>query len=161
MKHLIRLLIVFCFSGYGTIIQAQSTIPATGGNAAGAGGQISYTVGQVVYTTITATAGSVTQGIQQPYEISIVTSVNTPEDLNVECMVYPNPTSGLIKLVIKPFENNDWRLKLYNANSILLEDRKIENEETEILFENLPASVYFLRVSTKNKEIKVFKIVKN
>ena len=41
--------IVFLFIVGLTSLQAQETIPASGGNATGAGGSVSYTVGQVVY----------------------------------------------------------------------------------------------------------------
>jgi hypothetical protein len=53
-------------------IHAQEAIPAGGGNASGSGGSASYSVGQVVYTTNTGTNGSAAQGVQQPYEISVV-----------------------------------------------------------------------------------------
>lgn len=37
------------------ISKAQSTIPATGGNATGTGGSVSYSTGQLVYTINTET----------------------------------------------------------------------------------------------------------
>ncbi|MFT7299094.1 MAG: hypothetical protein ACI9WO_001916 [Sphingobacteriales bacterium] len=55
--------IAFLFLGLGGL-QAQETVPATGGEATGNGGSSSYTVGQVVYTTNTGTNGSVAQGSQ-------------------------------------------------------------------------------------------------
>ncbi len=55
-----------------TGLQAQTSVNATGGNASGSGGSASYSVGQVVYTTHTGTNGSVAQGVQQPFEISVV-----------------------------------------------------------------------------------------
>ena len=64
MKHFNKLLIAFCLFVLGMTIQAQNAIPAAGGNAAGAGGTVSYTVGQAVYTTNTGTTGSVVQGVQ-------------------------------------------------------------------------------------------------
>jgi hypothetical protein len=70
-------------------VHAQSTIPATGGNAAGNGGSVSYTVGQIVYTTVSGTNGSVAQGVQQPYEISVVTGIENKE-INLSCSIYSN-----------------------------------------------------------------------
>ena len=60
-----------------TRLQAQETIPAIGGNASGSGGSVSYSVGQAVYTTNTGTNGSVPQGVQQPFEISVETGNET------------------------------------------------------------------------------------
>jgi hypothetical protein len=56
-------------SGYG--LAMQNTISSAGGNAKGSGGSASFTVGQIFYTKLSGTNGSVVQGIQQPYEISI------------------------------------------------------------------------------------------
>jgi hypothetical protein len=54
---------------------AQETATGTGGDATGTGGTSSYSVGQILYTTNTGTNGSINQGVQQPYEISIVTEI--------------------------------------------------------------------------------------
>jgi Secretion system C-terminal sorting domain len=156
--------IILCFlffSGPGFVfLQAQSTIPASGGNATGSGGSVSYTVGQVLFSTISGTNGTVTQGVQQPYEISVVTSIKNSEEINLECLVYPNPTSGLAKLIFKSPDYENIRFRLYDINGVLLQDKKVEGRETEISLENLSSSVYFLRVIKNNLEVKVFKIVK-
>lgn len=53
------------------LVQAQVNMTASGGNATGSLGTVSYSVGQVVYTTNIGAPGSVTQGVQQPYEIQM------------------------------------------------------------------------------------------
>jgi hypothetical protein len=45
-------------------------------------------------------------------------------------------------------------------NGLLLQDKKIKSEETEILIQDLSSSLYFLKVIDSNQEVKVFKIVK-
>jgi hypothetical protein len=161
MKKVIErfLVILFCY-GFCTLLRGQETIPATGGNGSGSGGTVSYTIGQVTYNTFSGTNGSVAQGVQQPYEISVVTAVENTEGITLEYIVYPNPTSGLIKLILKPFDCENWRFRLYDLNSIILQDKKIENEEIEISLKNLSASTYFLKILNNNREVKVFKIVK-
>jgi hypothetical protein len=149
------------FSGLGIVIlQAQSTIPASGGNAIGSGGSVSYTVGQITYQTLSGTNGTVAQGVQQPYEISVVTSIKNSEEINLECLIFPNPTSGLAKLIFKSPDYENLRFRLYDINGVLLRDKKVESSETEISLENLSSSVYFLKVIKNNLEVKVFKIVK-
>jgi hypothetical protein len=162
MNHIKTFLCFMLLSGFSiTTLQGQSTIPASGGNATGTGGSVSYSVGQVVYTTNAGTNGTVAQGVQQPYEISVVTAIENARDISLECLVFPNPTRGEIKLVvrIKDFEN--LRFQLYNMNGIRLQDKKIESEETEITMDGLSSSTYFLKVLSGNKEIKTFKIIKN
>jgi hypothetical protein len=160
MKYLNMLFVVLCLTCYGLTIQAQNTIPASGGNATGSGGSVSYTVGQVTYQTFSGTDGSVAQGVQQPYEISVATAIENTEGIMLEYKVYPNPAHGLIKLTIKPFDDGNFKFWLYDLNGILLQDKKVIREETEISLENLNPAVYFLKVLKDNKEVKVFKIVK-
>jgi hypothetical protein len=160
MKQISKLLITLFLIGYGLTIQAQNTIPATGGNATGAGGTVSYSVGQVTCNTLSGTNGTVAQGIQQPYEISAATAVENTGGINLEYAVYPNPTRGLIKLIIEPFDLKNLRFQLYDISGELLQDKKIEKRETEISMDNLSSSIYFLRVIKDNSEVKVFKIIK-
>ena len=157
MKGLILSLLVFflCL----VIVQGQSTIPATGGNATGSGGTVSYTVGQVTYQTFAGTTGSVAQGVQQPYEISVVTAIENTEGIILEYKVYPNPAHGFIKLTIKPFDDGNFRYRLHDLNGILLREKKIESAETEISLESFTPSMYFLKVIKDNQEVKVFKII--
>jgi hypothetical protein len=160
MKTPLIALTAICMFGLGIPIRAQNSVSASGGNASGSGGSVSYTVGQIFYNTISGSNGTVAQGIQQPYEISVVTALENTEGIILEYVVYPNPTSGLIKLIIKPFDYENWRFRLYDLNGILIQDKKIENEETEISLGKLSSSMYFLKIISNNHEVKVFKIVK-
>jgi hypothetical protein len=140
--------------------QGQGTIPATGGNASGTGGSVTYTVGQIADSVITGTNGFIIQGVQQPYEISTVTAIEDTDDITLGYSVYPNPTEGIIRLVIKSFNDGDFRFQLYDLNGTVLQDKEVADEETEISMERHTSAVFFLRVIRDNNEVKVFKIVK-
>ena len=149
-----------------TGLQAQEALPATGGNASGSGGSSSYTVGQVVYTTNTGTNGSVAQGVQQPYEISVVTGLEQAKGITMQCSAYPNPTSDYLILKIEGKVQTQCIASLYDINGKLLESKKVEGNETTISMDNLVPATYFLKVvQTKHasspQEIKTFKIIKN
>src|SRR5665648_534053 len=131
------LCIMFLCSFYITSLQGQETIPATGGNATGSGGSVSYTVGQISYSTLSGTNGTVSQGVQQPYEISVVTSIENAREITLECTVYPNPTRGLIKLIVESFKDENLRFRLFDINGVLLQDKKDESKEKKISMENL------------------------
>ena len=161
MKELSKLLVLLCLTTFVLTIQAQQTIPATGGNATGSGGTVSYSIGQITYHIFEGTGGSVAQGVQQPYEISVVTAIGNTDGIILEYKVYPNPTQGFIRLTIDPFEDGNFKFRLYDLNGILLQDKKVSSEETEISLENLFPAMYFLKVLKDNKEVKVFKIIKN
>ena len=144
-----------------TGLQAQNTIPATGGNATGAGGTSSYTVGQVVYNTYNGTNGSAAQGVQQPFEISVVTGIEEALGISLEIMVYPNPTTDFLTLSVDNFEASNLSYYLYDINGRLLETKKLEGKQTSIAMSNLVPATYFLKVSEGSKELRTFKIIKN
>jgi hypothetical protein len=159
-KKIKFLFVAFLCSIYVASLQGQSIIPATGGNATGSGGSVSFTIGQITYQTLSGTSGTIAQGVQQPYEISVVTVIENTEGITLEYKVYPNPTRGLITLTIKPYNNENLRYRLYDLNGLILQDKKVISDETEISMESLNPAIYFLKVLKDNKEVKVFKIVK-
>jgi hypothetical protein len=144
-----------------SVLHAQNAIPASGGNASGDGGTLSYSVGQQVYTTNTGTNGSVAQGVQQPYEISVVTGIETAKDIFLEMVVYPNPAADFISLKIINYEGQNLSYQLCDANGSLLHDNKIAGNETSIEMRNYVSATYFLKLTDNNKVIKTFKIIKH
>jgi hypothetical protein len=148
-------LIICCLT-----IKAQNVIPASGGNGAGAGGSVSYTVGQVANATLSGSGGTVAQGVQQPYEISVVTAIKNTEEINLKCYIYPNPAADVTKLVFESPEYENMRFRLFDINGVLLQDKTVDSRETEIYLGNSSSSVYFLKVLKDNLEVKVFKIIK-
>ncbi len=148
------------FLGLGlTNLQAQKSVPASGGDASGSGGTVSYTVGQVIYTTNTGTNGSMAQGVQQPYEISVVAGIADANGTNLILSAYPNPATEYIKLKADKTENLTYQL--YDISGKLLENRKIEDSETNIIMSHFDNAIYFLKISDNTKEVKTFKIIKN
>jgi hypothetical protein len=124
MKIFNVVLVIVCFSGFGSTIQAQSSIPASGGNASGGGGTVSYSIGQLVYTTNTsATYGSVARGVQQPFEISVITAIEQTEFITLVCSVYPNPARDYLNLKIENSDNKSLSYRLFDDKGKLLESK--------------------------------------
>jgi len=160
MKHKYFKISVLLFLGLKlTAVNAQISIPASGGEATGNGGSGSYTVGQSVYTTNTGTNASIAQGVQQPFEISVVAGLEDSNEIDLIFYAYPNPATEYIKLKSGKAENLTYRL--YDINGKLLENKKIESNETNIVMSNFANAIYFLKISDNNKEVKTFKIIKN
>jgi hypothetical protein len=160
MRHLTQTLIAFCLFGFGTVL-AQQTVPSAGGNSSGAGGTVSYTVGQAVYTAHSGSSGTVIQGIQQPYEIFVVTGLEEAAGIHLEFEVYPNPATDFVKLTIQKYKLENLAYKLYNVNGSLIKSGKITGEETVIDMDQLPQATYYLNIHDQQREVKAFKIVKN
>ena len=152
---------VLLFAFVLTGLYAQETIPATGGVASSSEGTISYSVGQMVYTTNIGTDGSVSQGVQQPYEISIITGLEDAAGINLESAVYPNPTSNFLYLKIESYNNEQLSYHLFNGNGKLLEDKRLTGEVTAIPMSHFVPAIYFLKVIDEQKELKTFKVIKH
>jgi hypothetical protein len=141
-------------------LYAQQTVPATGGDATGAGGSSSYTVGQVVYTTNTGSTGSVAQGVQQPYEIYTSVGIEVTE-INLELVAYPNPTNNELTLNIGNYNNEKLSYQLYDMQGKLLDSKQVVNISTTIVMQDLPVSTYLLNILDNKSLIKTFNIIKN
>jgi len=155
-------LIISCFLiSTATVLQAQEAVLTTGGEAGGAGGSSSYSVGQPAYITNTGAGGTVSEGVQQPFEILITKVIEKAKDITLETTVFPNPTSDFIKLKVDNYSLSNLTIQLYNISGSIIFSKKIDGYETNISMENQATGTYFLKVMDDNKEIKVFKIIKN
>lgn len=160
-KAKLSVLLLLCIGLTG--LQAQEAVPTTGGNASGSGGTVSYTIGQVAYTS----SGEVAEGVQQAYEISFIPGSNKAIDIALKCSVFPNPVTNFLKLQIENFYlDKNLTYYLYSMDNKLITTKKIDSYETLISMENLAPAIYYLQVvQTKNgssiQRIKTFKIIKN
>ena len=151
--------VVFVLLGLGGL-HAQESPTASGGEATGAGGTASYSLGQVVYTTATGTNGSVAQGVQQPFEISVTTGVNETT-INLEMSVYPNPTTNYLQLKVDSEKLDNLNFQLIDLQGKVIDNKKLSSTTTSINVESLPKAIYFLNVVKNNQIVKTFKVIKN
>lgn len=157
---------IFCISMIVAIllieqpIKGQQSIMSSGGNATGQGGSASYSVGQLLTVTSTGTNGSVAPGMQQPYEILVVTGIDDPAASSIDLIVYPNPTTDFLTLETDTTGFSSINYHLYNFDGKLLENKTNIGRQTKISMKERPAGVYFMKVGVLNKEMKTFKIIK-
>jgi len=114
----------------GITAQAQQATISSGGDALGSGGTVSYSVGQVVYTTNSGSNGSVSQGVQQVYEIFALGIKETA--LNSSISVFPNPTSDNLTLQISDFKNEKLAYQLYDMQGKLVSGEEVSAGQTQI-----------------------------
>ncbi len=142
------------------LAQAQQGANASGGNATGIGGTVTYSVGQVVYTTNTSSSGSVSQGVQNTFEIYPVGTDETA--LNISITAFPNPTFENLTLTIDNYSDAILSYQLYDMHGKLLSGFQITGPQTQIIMSDLPAATYFIDIiDQENEKIQSFKIVKN
>ena len=88
----------FCFS---VNLSAQQAVVSAGAEAEGSGGTASFSIGQVFYNVSSGNNGYIVQGVQQPYEISVISSIHDAENIKLTTSVFPNPVSEFLTLKIK------------------------------------------------------------
>jgi hypothetical protein len=158
MKNFFFFLLLSGFSI--AVLQSQTTTSATGGTAVGSGGSTSYTVGQIIYSTISGSNGTVYQGVQQPYEISVVTAIERAKEIDLICFAYPNPATDNLTLKIEDYDKGILVCKLYDISGKLMMDIKVKSSETFVPMQTLVAGTYILRIIDGISEKKTFKIIK-
>ncbi len=141
-------------------INAQDAILSTGGDASGLLGSASYSVGQVVYTSNTGSAGSSSQGVQQAYIITVV-GVDSIPHITVKWSVSPNPSSSYFNLNIGIPDLENISYRLYDVLGQILKEEKITSTETLIYIADFASGHYYLKVIDDNSDLKTFKIIKN
>ena len=139
-------------------MQAQQTTSSSGGEATGLGGTSSYTIGQTVYTSVSGAGGSSSQGVQQPYQIDVISGASIAE-VTLEMSAYPNPTTS--KLTLTVADATDLSYQLYDTKGNQIKSNVVSEALTVINLEDQPAAVYFLKVVQSKEPLKTFKIIKN
>ena len=149
---------VSIFWGLSINLTAQYNTVSAGGDAEGSNGSVSYTVGQVVYTSAVGANGSVNQGVQHPYEIDIITGIEYKE---IELTLFPNPTLGQFNLCIADSRTSEYSIQLFDAEGKLLLNKKQLLELNSIYLESYATGIYTLSVFKKDKLVKSFRIIRN
>jgi hypothetical protein len=161
MKHK-KIPLSLLFLGLGwSISHAQEAITASGGVASGTGGSASYSMGQVFYTNSNGAGGSVSTGVQQPFEISVVTEINEARGINLKVLAYPNPTTNYLTVTVEETMDYPFTAQLFDSNGKMVVSEKIIHQESKIDLRLLLQGVYFLKILQAEMEIKTFKIIKH
>jgi hypothetical protein len=157
-----KLLFLAAFTVSIVGLHAQESTSSSGGEASGDGGTVSYSVGQVVYGTHSGTTGSVSEGIQQPYEISVIIGLEET-GINLNISAFPNPTTDylILKIADDAHQESRFTITLYDLNGRVIEQQVVVSNETAIDMASLNAATYILKVNNENQEVKTFKIIKN
>lgn len=138
---------------FGAVGQ-QNTVSA-GGDASGAGGSVSYSIGQVDYINNSGSNGNTNEGVQQPYEF--FQEVGLEEEIIISA-VYPNPTKDVIQI---EFENAVLRvINLYDQQGKLILKNETNEKYTSLDLSKLAKGTYMLEVQNENKT-QTIKLIKN
>lgn len=140
--------------------EAQETILTSGGDIIDTGGNVNYSVGQIVQHTISNSDTSIIQGIQFYFEDQSLTIVDIKT--NIDITTYPNPTSSKLNMTIEGFKPDTLTYKLYNLLGQLVTEGNVVAKATIINVDHLDMATYLLKIeNTTNQTSQTFKIIKN
>ena len=137
---------------------AQNAVVPAGGTATGNGGTVTYTTGQIAVQNNNDGNHSISEGVQQPYEISVV-GIDEYPDIVLNASLYPNPTLGNIQLTMDKAPEKG-RVRIYDTNGKYLIEKKIAGETTSLDLSPYAPGTYFVNVYNDQQQLKCFKVVK-
>lgn len=154
MKNTLFFIGIFC----STQLLAQQNTVATGGDASGTGGSVSFTVGQIDYSSFDGAGGNINQGVQQPYEFFL--SVGLEEHSSIVYNIYPNPTTSNVVFELSSLDP-ELSYVLTDAGGKLIMKKEITSLTSEIDMSQLSNGYYNLSLLSRNETIEHIKIIKN
>lgn len=151
---LLSMLIGGCIISAG----AQEVVAPAGSFHQGNNYSISWTLGEVVTSTLYGDNHTLTQGFHQ----SELTVTSITPDLFPEMIIkaYPNPVNDLLMVTLDGELKAGAVLNFYDISGRLMLQQTIDGHQAEVSLNSLNAGIYFLKIVTENQEIKTFKIVK-
>jgi len=155
--------LLFCCLLLTATLQAQSLdqyVIASAGNysTTSTGTSLSATIGEPLTTTVSSSTAILTQGFQQPIDITLVNTQNVNQ-VPLDIQVFPNPTAAYI--TIEQTESNALNADLYDILGQHIGSYSINDYQTQIDLQRLPAANYLLRIrDNANQTIQSFKIQK-
>jgi len=158
MREKSTLLVILIF--YMATSLAQEAIIPAGGDGSGSGGSVSFSVGQILYTSYDGGSAAVFHGVQQPYEISVIIGLDEFEEIGLSLSTFPNPVTDVLILKVESLIWRDLNYQMYNSDGRIFMSEKLLNSETNIDMSLLAPGLYFLRVNMEKDAVKTFKIIK-
>jgi len=137
----------------------HTSINVTGGDISGEEGSVSYSIGQVYYSSYNGKETYVTEGVQQPLIISI-TPIDKKEEDSFKVVAYPNPVTNYLKIEASTYTNGSLSYHLMDLHGRLLQEARIGKSGAQVDVSRLSVAMYLLRISDNGKFIKTIKILK-
>lgn len=156
MKKTILLGVLLCTFH---LTYSQTTFASSGGSVKSDTGSLTFTVGQLVYTTSNNDNGSIAQGVQQAFEFQVLSNSDVSPK-NFTLLTYPNPTSDNFVVKLSDTSYNKIEYTLFDIQGKQIKTGRIVKRETNIEIQDVSNGVYFLKVTNGKQLLKSLKIIK-
>ena len=107
---------------------------------------------------IMITASSNEKEVNSKFEVEVKIPTGTnPIIIEQKLIVYPNPSSGKIKVVFEQIPKSNTDLTISNVNGIIVYKKTVQNKEESIDLTINPPGIYLIKTNSDN--LKVHKII--
>jgi len=140
------------------LANGQERTVSSGGDISGSTGSVSFTVGLPDYSNYSGASGSITEGVQQPFELFAL----GVEDWNtsIECSVFPNPTAANLTISF-PKEMSGMTYTLYDGAGRLVLGGELLHASNVIELDQLAMANYHLTILQNNAVLRTYEIIKH
>lgn len=140
-------------------LTAQVSVNSGGISVSGPGGSLSVSLGQVDYALSQGSEGDLLSGVQQPFEISIITDLED-DMVDFHINVFPNPFQQGVSLELNTENAQSYRWQIFSIKGDLMLEGQGYEKLSYIDLSELNASLYLLRIAIEDRQARSFRIVK-
>ncbi len=164
MKHTKLILILVFIMALGLhSVKAQHSVNATGGNVSSEKGSVSFSVGQMVYSAYSNNYCKISEGVQQPFEIFVITFIKEIDGLDLQLSAFPNPVDDQLQLLVTGKNClllYDLYYQLFDIHGKSMKKFRITDDISLIDMSGRKPGIYFLQVTASGGRTGLFKIIK-
>lgn len=153
-------ILTFSFFLFGmSVLQAQTSVNSSGNTISSSVGDMTYSVGQTFQDFHSNSMVSISEGVQQPYEISATLGIDISE-IRLNVKVFPNPTQDVLNLKVDFNDYNKYHYEVYDSSGKILISSSVKSKDTTLSIASYPSALYYLKVTKNGKPLKIFKVLK-
>ena len=114
-----------------------------------------------MYTAQSNSTTSLSKGVQQGFELFLITGIEEEDRFGLAAMVFPNPTSNYLTIEIKNYNPTmALELFLFDAKGQQVHRQRVVDVQTQIAVEHLASALYMLKLVQGDKLVKAVKVIK-
>ena len=135
----------FLLAAWGA--QAQQSLNASGGEAQGATGTVSYTLGQIDHIAVESPKGRMNHGVQQPFEL-----LRKVLNARLPCLIYPNPTPGPLQISVPHPGFLSFSYRIYDVRGVMVGFGDNVGASETIQIDEFTPGAYFVNIVNNKGE---------
>ncbi|MDG1159169.1 MAG: T9SS type A sorting domain-containing protein [Flavobacteriales bacterium] len=142
-------------------LTGQTSVNTCGGDGTGNGGSVAFSVGQVFFQIIEDQQISLSEGVQQAFEISIIDGIEEEKPFSFAISAFPNPIMDVLHIELKDEFSGTVMFQVHDAIGNLIQEGEASSSKFTIQTTNWSGGAYYLHVynigSLQSSTLKIVK----